>query len=224
MSSQTITVNSTVANAVGFSTSIAGTHGLMNFRNGGFSLTSGSGSETYAEGFVETGLMQSVEVTAEIPVTTARFHQRVDSIGPSSASFTLDLDALLLPNILDPPNYDLVAHKIDWTPTGGAQTPDAMFATISVANGTRTWQWQIAAPYTPGELSLPTLPVVVDDYNPQVGDNFGLVLDEIKIPGGYAAIRPTAFSIIHDWTVGDDFGFHVDPSAPSQTEFARWGY
>ncbi len=221
-SSQTFTVTNSSSTNVSFGASIAGTHGLMNYRNG--NITGGSGSASTTDGLVASGVNEAVVVTASFPVTTSQFSQMVTSIVPSTASFSLDLDSALLPSITTPPSYSFSGHKVLWHPTGGSQTPDATIAKILVMRGSKLWEWHIAAPYVAGELALPTLPVAAFDYNPQSGDILTIGLEQAHVPGGYDAIRPNGLSTIDDATVIGEFSFHVDPTVPSQSVTSYWGY
>jgi hypothetical protein len=224
MTTQTFAVtNSLTTSNVMFGASIPSTRGLMNYRNGQIPITGGSGTASTTDGFVASGVNEAVVVTAILQPFSGRFSQLVTSIGPSADSFTLDLDSALLPNMTTPPSYHFATHKVLWVPTGGAQTPDALFAMLYVTRGSQVWQWNIAAPYVAGELALPTLPTVLGvDYNATTGDLVNITIEQVRVPGGYAAIRPNGLSTIDDGIVGGLFAFHIDATVPSQSVTATW--
>jgi hypothetical protein len=224
MTTQSFAVtNSSTTSDVTFAASIPGTHGLMNYRNGQVPITNGAGSASTTDGFVASGVNEAVVITATLQPATGRFSQAVTSIGASATSFTLDLDSALLPNITTPPSYDFATHSVLWQPSGGAQTPDATFASLVIVRGSRVWQWNVAAaPYVAGTLALPTLPVQAFDYNPTTGDQVNITIEQARVPGGYAAIRSNGLSMIDDGIVGGLFAFHIDPSVPSQSVTATW--
>jgi len=224
MTSQTFAVtNAGATTSVTFSAWVAGSHGVMNYRNGAIPISAGSGSGSTTEGFVADGVNQAVMISAQIPTATGMFTQTVTSIAPSSASSTVDLGSLYLPSMTSPPSYDIAGHAVSWQSAGGAQMPDMTLATLLMTRDTHVWQWNIAAPYTAGELRLPTLPVLGFDYNPQAADSIAIELGQAHVPGGYAAARPNILSTIDDPTVGGTlFPFHIDTTTPSQSVTSLW--
>jgi hypothetical protein len=223
MTSQTFTVTNSMTTNVVFGAAIAGSHGLMGYRNGYVPVAGGSGSASTTDGFVANGVNEAVVMRAYIPATSNMFYQMVTSILPSTASFSLDLDSALLPIIASAPSYNFAARKVVWQSSGGAHIPDATFARLAVDRASQVWEWHVAAPYVAGELALPALPVLAFDYNPQPGDSVTISLEHARVPGGYAAIRPNGLSTMDDANVGGEFSFHIDPTVPSQSVTSRWG-
>jgi hypothetical protein len=112
--------------------------------------------------------------------------------GPSSASYTLDLDGVLMPEMLGRPTFELAAGRVTWSQAAQGAAPDAAdtFLAISRSAPVRSWTWLVIAPYTPGELALPKLPSDIADWTPAAGDSvFVDHVATLKLTGGYDALR-----------------------------------
>lgn len=137
-------------------------------------------------------------------VVTGRGHHVVTEIRPLAASFDLDLSGLLLPEWTDSPRYDAASRRIVWTDAADGVAPDLTLATLGVspvATTTPRWNWQLVGPYTTGELKLPALPTDVATWAPAPGDSVEPGRLQVKLPGGYDAIR----ALLFDQVAGDAF-------------------
>jgi hypothetical protein len=208
------------------SPAIGGSHGAMVFANLGLDLRSGSASVTLPS-LVQPGVNQVVFLG--VSTETFGLVHYVTSTVPTSAAFTLDLGAALLPN-LTAPAFDIATHRATWQESGGALTPDMMLADIPVARplpdgGMVFWDWRVVAPHTPGELVLPVLPVGDFDFNPQPGDNVSVFeLELLQVPGGYDALRANALSDVHNGVFGGGLPMDLDmPTAPSRASAVVFG-
>lgn len=138
-----------------------------------------------------TGAIAAVDTS----ITLNAQHHVVDW-GPYTASYQIDLASQLLPDIVDTPGFDPTTGRISWTEAATGARPDLTSAAILVSRGERTWHWEIAAPYAPGELRFPVLPTEVFAWTPMVDD--AITVEHVmnaRLPGGYAAVRPHMLDI-----------------------------
>lgn len=131
--------------------------------------------------------------------STANGQQMVFDWGASTAAYTLDLDQSSLPAYESSPSYASATRTITWTESAAPVQPDLVRARIHVHRdgfpSGRSWGWRIVAPRSAAATVVyPQLPIVDFDFNPKDGDAVGVdELTTMKLPGGYAAWRPTAF-------------------------------
>jgi hypothetical protein len=122
--------------------------------------------------------------------------------GPASTSYTLDVSQSVLPGYDTAPVYDPATRAITWVESTAPIQPDLVRARIHIFRDEfptgRSWGWRIVAPRAAGSTVVyPQLPVVGFDFNPHDGDTVGVdELTNVKLPGGYAAWRATAFTNI----------------------------
>jgi hypothetical protein len=110
--------------------------------------------------------------------------------GTYTASYMLDLTGLLLPDMIVAPTFNPTTQRVSWTEDVVGATPDLTAAALRVTRGERIWHWEIAAPYTPGEIKLPRLPTDVFDWTPVPGDPVTIEhVMNAKLPGRYDAVR-----------------------------------
>jgi hypothetical protein len=112
--------------------------------------------------------------------------------GPYTDTYTTDVGARLLPDLLGPPAIDQPTEQIRLMEDVGGVAPDALYATVFISRPSldQAWNWNIAAPHGLA-TTIPTIPTDVFDPNIQADDFYDvnqLVL--LKVPGGYDAIRP----------------------------------
>jgi hypothetical protein len=80
-----------------------------------------------------------------------------------------------------------------WTEASTGNAPDFLFAYVSAERESTETDifWMITAPYSEGQLQLPTLPVESVDLNFQTTDDVYVEgVFALKSPGGYDAARP----------------------------------
>jgi len=139
--------------------------------------------------------------------------------GPFAATYMLDMNNLLLPDVTAAPSFNAATMHVSWTEATVGVAPDLTTTTIDVAriDGSRRWHWTVAAPYTAGALAFPVLPTDVADWAPSASlDRVDVTaLTNAKVPGGYAAVR----AHVHD--VREATEFVAGPSGRVITVDAR---
>jgi len=129
--------------------------------------------------------------------------------GPLAATFTLDLNNWLRPDLTAAPSFSAATKLVSWTEGPAGAAPDLTTTTIDVTRSApaRHWHWTVAGPYTAGALAFPVLPTDVADWAPAASDRVVVTaLTNAKVPGGYAAVR----AHVHD--VRDPTEFVAGPS------------
>ncbi|HEX7839877.1 MAG TPA: hypothetical protein VF469_20515 [Kofleriaceae bacterium] len=111
---------------------------------------------------------------------------------PYTASYMLDLTSLLLPDMIATPSFNPTTQRVSWTEDVVGAAPDLTTAALRVTREVpfRSWHWELAAPYTPGEIKLPRLPTDVFDWTPTIND--AVIVEHVmnaKLPGRYDAVR-----------------------------------
>ncbi|HPH65592.1 MAG TPA: hypothetical protein PLF40_07605 [Kofleriaceae bacterium] len=114
----------------------------------------------------------------------------------ANAAFTFDVGQNQLPWLLAAPAVDLNANTILWTESneGSAETTFASFRIARPAPGVN-FTHEMISPHTVGKLVIPRLPAPLDTFNVTATDTpTSLNVQLATFPGGYDAIRATAFS------------------------------
>jgi hypothetical protein len=154
-------------------------------------LLGNAGATFVPAGAVSIGVTHVVVDTHVEPTGGAVGAHDVIDWGLAGPSYGLDLDGVLLPDLLSRPSFDVVSHSVIWTEDTAGATADLTSAAIQVNRGGRRWHWEIVAPYQPGQIVFPHLPVGTGDYDPTASD---VVTAEpvmnAKVTGGYDAARP----------------------------------
>ena len=154
-------------------------------------LLGNAGATFVPPGVVSTGLTHVVVDTHVEPTGGAVGAHDVIDWGLAGPSYRLDLDGVLLPDLLSRPSFDAVSNSVIWSEDTAGATADLTSAAIQVNRGGRRWHWEIVAPYQPGQIVFPHLPVGTGDYDPTADD---VVTAEpvmnAKVTGGYDAARP----------------------------------
>ncbi|MBV8761149.1 MAG: hypothetical protein JO257_27885 [Deltaproteobacteria bacterium] len=116
--------------------------------------------------------------------------------GALGSAYSADVGSRALNDFTGPPAFDPSTKQasvpVDTT-TGGAPDFSIFFMTASRST-TRRWQWSVAAPWG-ANVTLPTVPTDVFDFNIGSGDTVGIngwVTG--KVPGGYDAVRSLLLS------------------------------
>jgi hypothetical protein len=134
------------------------------------------------------------------PTASEHGEQEIYDWGAWTASYTLDVQAAMLPAFDSAPAYDPATHRVTWTERAAPTAPDVVRAQIEVDRDTipqdTTWTWAIVAPRGSGPgVTYPQFPPGAFDYNPGAGDIVSVHdLTTLRVPGGYDAIRATAFA------------------------------
>jgi len=168
------------------------THGFL----GPYSATTGDSVTIF-----EATVPATMEVV-DSQLSANNFHEVVDW-GPYSTTYSLDVNAALLRNVVGGPTFDLATGRIAWTEGTDGATPSLTIAGILVRRTEPTlakWHWEIAAPYSPSGIVIPHLPAEVFDWAPAADDE--ITVDPIKnvqVTGGYDAVRSHILDI-HDET------------------------
>lgn len=176
-------------NAVAFSVSYALATARGAFEplfNDGFGL--GSGAATFTRLVPAIAGMIGV-VNTSVSLNGVGHHHLIDW-STSVASYLLDLTGQLLPDMIDAPSFNPTTRRVSWIEDVVGATPDLTTAALQMTRGERTWHWELAAPYTPGEIKLPRLPTDVFDWTPTIDDT--VVIEHVmnaKLPGRYDAVR-----------------------------------
>lgn len=123
-------------------------------------------------------------------------HTVIDWSPSAATEWVLDGTNLLLPVISDLTSFDIATSTMAWAEAAGGQAPDASIVRIDFGRGGATfWDWHAVAPHAGTSLKLPTLPGDAAVWNPIADDAvFPDTLMTVKVPGGYDAVRPIAFS------------------------------
>ena len=154
-------------------------------------LLGSAGATFVPDGAVSTGVTHVVVDTHVEPTGGAVGAHDVIDWGLAGPSYRLDLDGVLLPDLLSRPSFDAVSNSVIWSEDTAGATADLTSAAIQVNRGGRRWHWEIVAPYQPGQIVFPRLPVGTGDYDPTASD---VVTAEpvmnAKVTGGYDAARP----------------------------------
>jgi hypothetical protein len=110
--------------------------------------------------------------------------------GPTPLS--VDASANLLPYVASPA---YTPTGVTWTETGTG-TPDFVVSALTVnpKSGSTKYTRYIIAPYTSMALALPTLAGADAIYNPATGDSINGTIGLGAMTGGYAAVRPFAYT------------------------------
>jgi hypothetical protein len=110
--------------------------------------------------------------------------------GAVGATYTRDLDGVLLRDLLSQPSFDAATSRVSWTEATTGAVPDLTSTAILVNRSGQRWHWEIVAPYKSGEISFPHLPVETIDYNPGTDDDVSAeAVVNAKVPGGYDVAR-----------------------------------
>jgi hypothetical protein len=143
---------------------------------------------------VVAGAMDTVDVRIYPAAGLSERHVMV--WGSYTTGAILDLDAQV-PDYSSRPTYVLAPPSLTWSESGGTAQPDFSLAQLlgGRQGGTRQWNWSIAAPHTGTGIAFPTLPTDVFDFNLRPLDPKGVrMVDIVKVPGGWDAVRPDVFS------------------------------
>lgn len=98
---------------------------------------------------------------------------------------TFDLADAKIINPMSSATYDVATRTLAWTETTTGRVPD--FTSLVVQS--QDYAWEVLAPYTPGRLTLPTLPGDLAKYNDATNVNVGTPRTGTAT-GGYDALRP----------------------------------
>jgi len=147
---------------------------------------------------VPAGATTQLTATVGFPASTEKGQPMILDWGAAGASYALDFATSTLPRYETSPTYSPGTRTVTWNEAEGAVQPDLVRARIHVVRdgvpASRSWGWRIVAPRTTASVTYPQLPVVDFDFNPTAGDIVGVdELTNVKFPGGYAAMRSTAF-------------------------------
>lgn len=143
-----------------------------------------------------TGAFDAV-LTSEQPPSVVSTRSVLDW-GPYAATYSLDYQAHLVPDITAFPTLDPAMHQLTWTEAGGNLPPQMLLGRVSAFRSAtvQSWQWSVVAPHDT-KLTLPTLPTDLADYNIAVDDSFNVeLLISANVPGGYDAVRPGALDLL----------------------------
>ena len=154
---------------------------------GPFTVNITGETETIHEPMVSAA---SSAVTMSVDVDSGT--HKVMDWGPSSATYTLDLAGVLLPEMPGPPAFDFATGAVTWTEAAQGAVPDATVLVLEIARSApaRDWTWLVIAPHAPGQLALPRLPTDIADWIPVAGDSaFIDHVSSLKLTGGYDALR-----------------------------------
>lgn len=174
-------------------------HGVLESFSGGIALDVPTALITFSE----PPVADAVGIIDATIQTNSSQHEVIQRKAVT-ASNTFDL-AGLLPEFGDGTFYNVTTKRVSWREADTGGRPDLTTVTLHVPPGqqgsgappSRSWDWQLVAPYAPGgELTYPTLPTDVASWAPTASDNVTVEgLTNIKVPGGYDALRGQAFSI-----------------------------
>jgi hypothetical protein len=166
-------------------------------------------SESRVSSTVSMGVSVPVGASTQITVSigypassTEKGQQMVFDWGAASAAYTLDYATASLPRYETSPAYDPATRTVTWTEGSAPMQPDLVRARIHAYRddipASHSWGWRIVAPRSSAtSVTYPQLPIVDFDFNPKDGDIVGVdELTNVKLPGGYAALRPRAFGDI----------------------------
>ena len=145
----------------------------------------------------------------ETQVSMFGLHSMFDS-GNGATPFTVDASGVLLRDFFSFPTYNKTSKEMFWEEEIDGVEADFTFAQIRVdrfldmapglvpAAPPGSWTWSISAPYREGKLAFPKLPTDQGDWAPALSDVVDIdTLTNVKLPGGYDAIRAR----VHD--IGD---------------------
>jgi hypothetical protein len=162
---------------------------LAHGRLGPFQLDASAGTAISHEPAVAA---TAAVVETSLSVSGNSRHGVVDW-GSFATSYMLDLDHLLLRDLVSRPSFNPTTRRMSWVEAPLGAVADLTITAIDVTRfnpAPRSWRWQLAAPYTPGEVRFPKLPTDVFDYTATSEDSvFAEQVMNAKVPGGYDAVR-----------------------------------
>jgi hypothetical protein len=193
----------TVADVPSAFGSVSGTLGVLDAEGRAvFEVTnsapiSGGAASVPLSGVPQNGSGEVTVVTTDLqPGGGAVGEQVIATWGSAATSYTVDVGSNVLAEYTAAPT--LAGSAVSWSETGGAK-PDLVRVAMTLSRPSvlgHTWSWHLVGPRaaTPS-LALPTLPFDGQfDYNPAATDAAAFVeLTSAHVPGGYDAIRATAF-------------------------------
>ncbi len=128
---------------------------------------------------------------------------------PYAATYTLDYQAHLVPDITDFPVLDTSTHTLSWPEAGGTLPAQLVVVNAGVFRqaDVKSWNWNIAAPHDT-KVMFPNLPTDVYDYNVAQADSFSVfTMVSANVPGGYDAARPRILETGPDAFINPTPGF-----------------
>lgn len=132
-------------------------------------------------------------------LTLATSAHVVSDVGAITSPYVLDASTSLLRNIAQRPVYDFSNHRVTWVEGVGGATPEFCAPEIHVTRPAapgapaRDWQWDLVAPYTAGQVSIPLLPGDVLPWTPVSTDSVSVTIINEKTPISYDLVRAHIF-------------------------------